>query len=143
MNNELQKRIISSIILIPLSLYFIISGSYMLIFFTCICFFVSCYEWHMMSKKKIYNIFGFLFLIFSFYTFYELSLELSLVFLVILICVSTDIGGYIFGKIFKGPKLTRISPNKTIAGSLGSILLSILVLVISGYLISLNIINHS
>jgi len=130
MNSELQKRIISSIILIPLSLYFIISGSYMLIFFTCICFFVSCYEWHMMSKKKIYNFFGFPFLIFSFYTFYELSLELSLVFLVILICVSTDIGGYIFGKIFKGPKLTKISPKKTYAGMIGGYLLSLICLAI-------------
>ena len=130
MNSELQKRIISSIILIPLSLYFIISGSYMLIFFTCICFFVSCYEWYMMSKKKIYNIFGFPFLIFSFYTFYKLSLELSLVFLVILICVSTDIGGYIFGKIFKGPKLTKISPKKTYAGMIGGYLLSLVCLAI-------------
>ena len=125
MNSELQKRIISSIILIPLSLYFIISGSYMLIFFTFICFFVSCYEWHMMSKKKIYNIFGFPFLIFSFYTFYELSVELSLVFLIILICISTDIGGYVFGKIFKGPKLIKISPKKTYAGMIGGYLLSL------------------
>ena len=130
MNSELQKRIISSIILIPLSLYFIISGSHMLIFFTFICFFVSCYEWHMMSKKKIYNIFGFPFLIFSFYTFYELSLELSLVFLIILICISTDIGGYVFGKIFKGPKLTKISPKKTYAGMLGGYLLSLVCLAI-------------
>mgnify|MGYP001220444517 CR=1 FL=1 len=125
MNSELQKRIISSIILIPLSLYFIISGSHMLIFFTFICFFVSCYEWHMMSKKKIYNIFGFPFLIFSFYTFYKLSLGLSLVFFIILICISTDIGGYVFGKIFKGPKLTKISPNKTYSGMLGGFFFSL------------------
>ena len=37
-----------------------------------------------------------------------------------LICISTDIGGFIFGKIFKGPKLTKISPKKTISGSIGS-----------------------
>ena len=80
----------------------------------------------MMTKKKAYKFYGFLFLIFSFYTFYELSLELSLVFLVILICVSTDIGGYIFGKIFKGPKLTKISPNKTYSGMFGGFFLSII-----------------
>ena len=40
-------------------------------------------------------------------------------------CISSDLGGYIFGKIFKGPQLTKISPNKTISGSIGSILLSI------------------
>ena len=45
---------------------------------------------------------------------------------VIIICVSTDIGGYIFGKLFKGPKLTIYSPNKTIAGMLGGFVMSIL-----------------
>ena len=59
--------------------------------------------------------------------------------MLILICAASDIGGFIFGKIFKGPKLTKISPNKTIAGSLGSILLSIFVIIISGYFLSLNI----
>ena len=43
-----------------------------------------------------------------------------------IICVSTDIGGYIFGKTFRGPKLTKFSPNKTYAGMLGGYLLSIL-----------------
>ena len=43
------------------------------------------------------------------------------------ICISTDIGGYIFGKIFKGKKLTKISPNKTYAGFIGSLILSLLV----------------
>jgi phosphatidate cytidylyltransferase len=123
---ELKKRILSSIILLPLSLFFIISGSYMLMFFTLICFFVSCYEWHMMSKKKTYKFYGFIFLIFSFYTFYKLSLELSLVFIVISICISTDIGGYVFGKIFKGPKLIKISPNKTYSGMFGSFILSMI-----------------
>ena len=41
------------------------------------------------------------------------------------ICIASDIGGLIFGKIFKGKKLTRISPNKTISGSIGSFILSI------------------
>ena len=138
--NNLTKRIFSSFILIPLALYFIISGTYMLIFFTSICFFVSCYEWHMMTKKKTYRVYGFLFLIFSFYTFYELSLGLSLVFFIILICISTDIGGYIFGKIFKGPKLTKISPKKTYAGMIGGYFLSLICLtIISNYVNYTNI----
>ena len=49
---------------------------------------------------------------------------------IFLICVSTDIGGYIFGKIFKGKKLTKISPNKTYSGMLGSYLLSLIILFI-------------
>ena len=46
--------------------------------------------------------------------------------LITLICVSTDLGGFIFGKIFKGPKLTKISPKKTYSGMIGSYLLSII-----------------
>ena len=80
----------------------------------------------MMSKKKFYSIYGFLFLIFSFYAFYELSTELIGIFYVIIICSSTDIGGYVFGKIFKGPKLTKISPKKTYAGMIGGYLLSLI-----------------
>ena len=71
-----QKRFLSSIILFPLALYFIAHGSFMLMFLTTICFVVACYEWQMMTKKKSYKIYGFIFLIFSFYTFYELSLEI-------------------------------------------------------------------
>jgi phosphatidate cytidylyltransferase len=126
MSDEFIKRFVSSIILLPLSFYFIIQGSFFLVFFTIICFIVACFEWHMMSKKKNYYIYGFLFLIFSFYTFYELSIELIGVFYVIIICSSTDIGGYVFGKIFKGPKLTKISPNKTYAGMIGGYFLSLI-----------------
>jgi len=125
MSNEFIKRFLSSIILLPLSFFFIIQGSFFLIFFTVICFIVACFEWHMMSKKKSYNIYGFLFLIFSFYAFYELSIELINIFYVIIICSSTDIGGYVFGKIFKGPKLTKISPKKTYAGMIGGYILSL------------------
>ena len=126
MSKEFIKRFISSIILLPLVFYFIIQGSFLLIFFIAICFVVSCFEWYMMSKKKLYFIYGFLFLIFSFYTFYELSIELFDVFYVIIICSSTDIGGYVFGKIFKGPKLTKISPKKTYSGMIGGYLLSLI-----------------
>ena len=42
------------------------------------------------------------------------------------ICVLTDIGGYIFGKVFKGPKLTKYSPNKTYSGLIGSYLLPLI-----------------
>ena len=45
---------------------------------------------------------------------------------ILIICISTDVGGYIFGKIFKGPKLTKISPKKTYAGMIGGFFLSII-----------------
>ena len=126
MSNEFFKRFISSIILLPLAFYFISQGSFLLIFFTAICFIVACFEWHMMAKKKSYYIYGFLFLIFSFYAFYKLSTELIGVIYIIIICSSTDIGGYVFGKIFKGPKLTKISPKKTYAGMIGGYVLSLI-----------------
>ena len=130
MSKELIKRILSSIILIPLALYFIVHGSFMLMFFTFICFVVACYEWHMMTKRTSYKIYGFIFLIISFYTFYELSVEGVGFLFVFTICISTDIGGYVFGKIFNGPKLTKISPNKTYAGAIGGYFLSLISLTI-------------
>tara|TARA_B100000886_G_C20184676_1_gene391654 strand:- start:97 stop:576 length:480 start_codon:yes stop_codon:yes gene_type:complete len=72
-----------------------------------------------------YKLLGFIFLIFSFHTFYEISKN-DLWIVVILICISTDIGGYFFGKIFKGPKLTKISPNKTYSGMIGGYFLSLI-----------------
>ena len=51
-----------------------------------------------------------------------------LLFYLLLGCVASDIGGYIFGKIFKGPKLTKTSPNKTISGAIGSIIVTMILL---------------
>ena len=128
MSQELTKRILSSLILIPITLFFIVKGSFLFLFFISICFCVIIYEWHMMSKKKPYRIFGIIFLFFSFYTIFKLRIDNDYWFLlfIITICISTDIGGYVFGKIFKGPKLTKFSPNKTYAGMIGGYLLSII-----------------
>jgi len=127
---EFIKRILSSIILLPIALFFIIKGSFLFNFFILVCFIITTYEWHMMSKKKSYYIFGFFFLIFSFYTVYQLRNNFYgnyIYFIMILIiCVFSDIGGYIFGKIFKGPKLTKFSPNKTYSGMIGSYLFAII-----------------
>ena len=124
-NKELQKRILSSIILFPIAYYFILSGSFYLMFLTIICFFVSIYEWNKMVKKIKFKFLGSFFLIFSFYTFYEISNGYLWIF-VLLVCVSTDIGGYVFGKLFKGPKLTKFSPNKTYSGMIGGYFLSLI-----------------
>ena len=50
------------------------------------------------------------------------------VLIILIVCVATDLGGYIFGKIFKGPKLTKLSPNKTYAGMFGGYILSLIAL---------------
>jgi phosphatidate cytidylyltransferase len=130
MKNELLKRILSSIFLIPLIIFLILEGSFVFIFFIIICFFITSYEWLNMSKKKSYSILGVFFLIFSFYSIYKLRIntydDYLYLFFVITVCISTDIGGYFFGKTLKGPKLTKISPNKTYAGMIGSFLFSII-----------------
>ena len=129
MKNEFFKRILSSIILLPIVIFFIIKGSFLFNSLILICSIITLYEWQLMSKGKNYNIFGFIYIIASFYIIYLLrnhSDDQYLFFLLILIiCISTDIGGYLFGKVFKGPKLTKISPNKTYAGMIGAFLLSI------------------
>ena len=123
--SNLIKRILSSVILLPLILYFILMGSFYLKFLIIICFLAATYEWHKMVKKINYKLLGFIFLFFSFYTFYELSIKYTIL-IPFFICISTDIGGFVFGKIFKGPKLTKISPNKTYAGMIGAYFLSII-----------------
>ena len=100
-------------------------GSYLFIFFTILILLFSSYEWHLMTKNKTHKIYGLIFLIISFYSFYSLSNQYLEILLIILICISTDIGGYVFGKILKGPKLTKISPNKTYAGMFGGFILAL------------------
>ena len=53
MQNELLKRIISSVILTPLVFLVIIKGSYYFNIFLILCFFISAFEWHKMTKKKL------------------------------------------------------------------------------------------
>ena len=131
MLKEFEKRILSSLILIPIATFFILKGTFFFNFFLIICLSITLYEWQMMSKKKPYNIFGHIFLLLSFYSAYLIRNEdeksLYIFLAILLVCISTDIGGYIFGKILKGPKLTKISPKKTYSGVFGGYLLSIIV----------------
>ena len=129
--SELNKRILSSIILFPTALFFIIKGTIFFKFFMIIIFLVAAFEWNALSKRKNYKIPGFIFLLASIYFTILLrgnsNFELYIFLFTILTCISTDIGGYVFGNIFKGPKIIKsISPNKTYAGSIGGFLLSII-----------------
>ena len=128
MIKEIEKRILSSLILVPIAFFFIFKGSVFFIFFLIISFFVTSYEWLKMSKKmNLIRISGIIFLLISFYFAYLLRAEqgFKIFLFVILISILTDIGGYIFGKVFKGPKLTKISPKKTYSGVIGSFILSV------------------
>jgi len=127
---EIIKRILSTIILIPTVLFFIIKGSFLFNFFIFICFLITTYEWLKLSKNNLFKVFGTIFIAISFYTIFKIRNEFDRdyyhLLLVVIICISTDIGGYVFGNIFKGPKLTKISPKKTYSGVIGSFLLSLI-----------------
>ena len=127
-NKELQRRILSSIILIPVSIFFIIQGSFTFIFFLSLIFLVTSLEWFKMTKNKdLLRIFGLFFLFFSFFSTVYLRQYIGLNFFLflIIVCIFTDTGGYIFGKVFKGPRLTKVSPNKTYSGVFGSFIISL------------------
>ena len=138
--SEINKRLLTSFFLIILcfiALYNKIILTSLLIFFLFQTFtefyFILRKLFNVNNKNKLYFILVFL-------LFYLLLLviitwdifvfeheDMNLIFfLIVSICISTDIGGFFFGKIFKGKKLTKISPNKTYSGLIGSYVLSLL-----------------
>ncbi len=136
MSKELQNRILSSIILIPISTFFIFQETLFFIIFLSFLFLTTSYEWVNMNKINFLKIIGVFYLFFAFVLAYLLREEFSLglFILILIICIFTDLGGYIFGKIFKGPKLIKISPKKTYSGAIGGFILSIIAaLVYSNY----------
>ena len=127
-----QKRVFTSLIL--LILVFLMINFKLISTYTIILFGVMSLLEFLQISKKIFSkafyrffvnlffliylfIFCFLFLFFSEQLFLKLILYMT-----IFGCVASDIGGLICGKIFKGPKLTKISPKKTYSGALGSII---------------------
>jgi phosphatidate cytidylyltransferase len=137
---DLQQRIITSISLfIILYLSFVNNLVLSTVLFAIV--FLLFNEFHNIVKrilinKKNYQL-TFLLLILLYLIYFSLDIwfllntdsynNKNLLFFILIICISTDIGGYVFGKIFKGKKLTSISPNKTYAGLIGSYLLSLII----------------
>ena len=141
MNLELKKRIITSIFLLSL-LFLMFSYSFILIISSIIIGLISWIEFYALISKIVKNndfksqILRFLYksfslLYFSGLVFFIISsklINLHLYFVLIyslLVAIMSDIGGLVIGKIFKGKKLNKISPNKTISGSLGSFIFSL------------------
>ena len=133
--NNFQKRILTSIVLLPLSFFLILKGGNFLKFFLLSIFLVGSYEILSVFKKKKYILFLEIILLSALIAIYNLaktnteSFYILLWILILVIC--SDVGGYIFGKMFEWKKLTKISPKKTLSGSLGSFLLSLLSLPIT------------
>jgi len=128
MKNELLNRIVTATILLPILLYATVYSGIYLTILLIVFYFLSVYEIILNTKNILFIIFTSILLIFSFYSFYFLrgNTQYSLIILLWILTSTflSDIGGYIFGKIFKGQKLTKISPNKTYSGAIGSVVLS-------------------
>lgn len=125
--SNFTKRLIISLLAFPI-IYILLYQKYLFNILIIITFFFCIYEWvYLFSKKGLLFIFGliilliFLISILRIYNFSEFNLKFLWL---ILITWLTDIGGYIFGKLIGGPKLIKISPNKTWSGLVGSIILS-------------------
>ena len=128
---NLEKRILTSIFILPLSIFFVIKGGYFLAFFLIFIFFAGMYELFSVFKKIKSILFLSSIFILSLLSIYYLSERADLLlYFVIGVTISSDIGGYVFGKIFKWKKLTKISPKKTISGAFGSYFFSIIFLFI-------------
>ena len=139
---ELGKRIITSIILFLIAIFCILINKFVFVLLLIATLFICFNEWRDINykyfKKKQHNNWKYVFVQFVglVYLFIFLSTSIALrgnnsesiaFFIIILcICIFSDIGGYVFGKVIGGKKLTKISPNKTISGSLGSFIFSIL-----------------
>ncbi len=135
MKKMLLNRILTSIVLF-LSVYIMFIDSFFLRLFLFIIFVVSYYEFYKLIyliKKNlklsylnfiIYNIISFLYLLFFSLIVYtnliQFTSDQALILFILLTCILTDIGGMFFGKLIGGKKLTIISPNKTISGSIGA-----------------------
>ena len=135
MKKNLKKRIFTSIVLFTL-LFLMLISNYALGYFLLVIAIYSILEFFnimklISEKNKIKQWFinlVFVFYIFIFCTFFlilSFFLHLKLLlFIILLTCVVSDIAGFAVGKIFQGPKLTKISPKKTISGAIGSIIFS-------------------
>ena len=147
MTVELKKRIITSITLFLLLIFIFLNEIILLSTLIVLTMLASLEFFNLMKKilnkkKYLQLIFNSIFVIYifiyscTFYLFTGLLQLKILIFLSLIFCISSDIGGLIFGRIFKGPKLTKISPNKTYAGSLGSFLFTIMIALLFSYFIS-------
>tara|TARA_Y100000815_G_scaffold76546_1_gene65516 strand:- start:32 stop:706 length:675 start_codon:yes stop_codon:yes gene_type:complete len=140
MSNELIKRMMTSIILFIVAIFCILINKIIFLIAVFITAYLCFSEWCNINYKFFSGQFWNYFLVRGLGLFYLLfpfilgafflrgnSFESALFFIIVLcICICSDTGGYVFGNIIGGKKLTKISPNKTISGSIGSFIFSIL-----------------
>ncbi len=152
MSDNLKKRIVTSLALFIL-IILIFNSNFIMIYSLILILVFSILEFlnitkKIIKKKMIFIISNTFFILYVFslcsiFIYFSNITSLKIIFFIILMgCIASDIGGFVFGKIFKGPKLTKISPNKTYAGSIGSLIFS-LIIVSTSFIIVFNLFNLS
>ena len=135
-SNNFKKRFFTSILLFLL-VYLIFISKFFLAYFLIVIGLLSLIEFSLIIKKFSINainktLFNILFITYIFiiclvfFVFSNFLLSKIFLYIVLLGCIASDIGGFCFGKIFKGPKLSKISPNKTYSGVVGSIIFTVI-----------------
>ncbi len=136
------KRIFTSLVLLLILFVCLFLNKFLWIYLLLFSSAISFFEFNNLLKKifkkktnKIYlfNIISFFYLISFVYigNYYYGSLNLILV---LAVCIFSDTGGYLVGKLIGGKKLTKISPNKTISGSIGSFIFSLFSIIVLAYI---------
>ena len=141
MSENLIRRVFTSLILLSILLICLSLNKFLWLLLIIVASIICFLEFNNIAKKiwkkkktNIYisNIISFIFLIFLIFSSYELYISETKtdIIYILLICIFSDIGGYVVGKSIGGKKLTKISPNKTISGSIGSFIFSLIPMLI-------------
>ena len=140
MSKNLVKRVFTSLVLILILFVCLNFNKYLWLLLIITASIICFFEFNNIAKKiwkrkktiiYLSNILSSIFLIFVIFSSYELytsGSKLDIIF-ILLVCIFSDIGGYVVGKLVGGKKLTKISPKKTISGSIGSFIFSLLPLI--------------
>tara|TARA_B100000242_G_C42887216_1_gene411662 strand:- start:13 stop:663 length:651 start_codon:yes stop_codon:yes gene_type:complete len=134
MSNNFKNRIFTSLALIFLA-FIIFNSSFFLLYSLIVLSVFSIIEFLNLTQKIFKNKFFkillnsfFVFIViivsYTFFIFSNNNVSKILLISLLIACIASDIGGYVIGKLFKGPKLTKISPNKTFSGAIGSLVFS-------------------
>ena len=137
MSENLIRRVFTSLILLSILFVCLTLNKYFWLLLIISVSFICFYEFSNLAKniwkrKKtnifISNIISLIFLLFLIFSSYELYISGTKtdIIIILFICIFSDIGGYVVGKLIGGRKLTKISPNKTISGSIGSFVFSLI-----------------
>ena len=139
--NNLQKRILTSIIILPISIFFILKGGNYIVSFLYAILILGNFEAFSAFKRKLSIIIIDVILVMALLAVLHLRNDTAssffLLLWIIILTIFSDIGGYIFGKTFKGKKISKISPNKTISGIIGSFIFAVLSVFFISFTISL------